>query len=79
MIVQPLKDINKATSPVRIDSVTGLSVQENCRVQIGDRMRFAKVTYADTLHTDKYSVNPFRMFNRSIVLDIPGKKLYYHI
>lgn len=77
MIVQPLKDISKATSPVRIDSVTGLQTQENCRVQIGDRMRFAKVTYADSLHTDKYSINPFRVFNRSIVLDLPAKKLYY--
>ena len=77
MLVQPLKDIAKATSPVRIDSVTGLATQENCRVQIGDRMRFAKVTYADTLHTDKYSINPFLVFNRSIVLDLPAKKLYY--
>lgn len=77
MLVQPLKDISKATTPVRIDSVTGMATQENCRVQIGDRMRFAKVTYADTLHTDKYSINPFRAFNRSVVMDLPAKKLYY--
>lgn len=76
-LVQPLKNINKATSPVRIDSVTGMMTQESCQVQIGDRMRFAKVTYSDSLHTDQYSINPFRAFNRSIVLDLPAKKLYY--
>ncbi|MDE6033135.1 MAG: hypothetical protein K2G15_04135 [Muribaculaceae bacterium] len=77
-LVQPLKDIGKATSPILTDSVTGLEVQPNCRVQIGDRLRFARVTYSDSLHTDEYSVNPFRVFNHSIVLDLPAKKLYYH-
>lgn len=76
-LVQPLKDISKATSKVVVDSVTGMATQNYCRVLIGNRMRFARVTYSDSLHTDEYSINPFKVFNRSVVLDLPNKKLYY--
>lgn len=76
-LVQPKKNISKATTPVRLDTLTGMMTQENCRVQIGDRMRFARVTYSDSLHTDDYSINPFTALNRNVVLDLPDKKLYY--
>lgn len=76
-LVQPLKNATRATTTVYVDSVTGLLTQDNCRVLVGDRMRFARVTYSDSLHTDKYSINPFRVFNRSIVMDLPHRKLYY--
>lgn len=76
-LVQPLKNVNRATSKVYVDSVSGLLTQDNCRVMIGNRMRFARVTYSDSLHTDKYSINPFKVFNRSIVMDLPNHKLYY--
>ena len=75
--MQPLKNASKATSRVYTDSVSGLLTQDNCRVMIGNRMRFARVTYADSLHTDKYSINPFKVFNRSIVMDLPNHRLYY--
>ena len=76
-LVQPIRNVNRATSNVYVDSLTGLITQDNCRVVIGNRMRFARVTYSDSLHTDKYSINPFRVFNRSIVMDLPDRKLYY--
>lgn len=76
-LVQPKKNISKATTPVRRDSISGMMIQDNCRVQIGDRMRFAQVTYSDSLHTDEYSINPFTALNRSVILDLPQKKLYY--
>lgn len=76
-LVQPLKNVNKATSKVYVDTLTELMTQDNCRVFIGNRMRFARVTYSDSLHTDEYSINPFRVFNRSIVMDLPNRKLYY--
>ncbi len=76
-LVQPLKNANRATSKVYVDSVSGLMTQDFCRVLVGNRMRFARVTYSDSLHTDNYSINPFRVFNRSIVIDIPNRKLYY--
>lgn len=76
-LVQPIKNVNRATTNVYVDSLTGLITQDNCRVMIGNRMRFARVTYSDSLHTDNYSINPFRVFNRSIVMDLPGHKLYY--
>ncbi|MDE6146220.1 MAG: hypothetical protein K2O38_06280 [Muribaculaceae bacterium] len=76
-LVQPVKNISKATSNVYADPETGMMTQDNCRVMIGNRMRFARVTYSDTLHTDQYSINPFKIFNRSIALDLPNRKLYY--
>ncbi len=76
-LVQPLKNATRATTKVYADSVTGLATQDNCRVLIGNRMRFARVTYSDSLHTDKYSINPFRIFNVSFVMDLPNRKLYY--
>lgn len=76
-LVQPLKNVKGATSKVYVDSITGLMTQDNCRVLVGNRMRFARVTYSDSLHTDRYSINPFRVFNRSIVMDLPNHKLYY--
>lgn len=76
-LVQPLGNIERAKSPVVSDSASGLMVQPKCRVIVGQRVRFADVAYSDTLHTDKYSLNPFRLFTQSFVIDVPGKKLYY--
>lgn len=78
-LVQPEGNIDRATTRVVLDTISGRMTQENCRVQVGNRLMFARVTYADDLHTDKYSVNPFRLFNQSIAMDLPNKKLFYHI
>ena len=75
-LVQPLSMLPGATSAVCVDPVTGLMVQEHCRVSFGNRLKYSSVVYADSLHTDKYSVNPLKLFDQDIVIDFPGEKLY---
>lgn len=75
-LVQPLDMLSGATSAVSVDSLTGLMVQGHCRVSFGNRLKYSSVVYADTLHTDKYSVNPLKLFDQDIVIDFPGEKLY---
>lgn len=76
-MIQPINDIRAATSEVRLDSASGLYYQDYCRVLIGNRLRYARVVYSDTIHTDYYSINPFRLFNQSVIIDIPGKRLMF--
>lgn len=75
-LVQPTSKLHSATSTVRVDSTTGLAVQDHCRVSFGNRLRYCDVVYSDTLHTDDYSVNPLKLFNQDIVIDFPNQKLY---
>lgn len=77
-LVQPLHQADYALSAVKVDSVTGLKVQRRCKVQFGNRLRYSSVVYCDTLHTDEYSVNPLRLFDQDMVLDMKGKKLMIH-
>lgn len=77
-LIQPLDNAKQATSPVAPDSVTGLMTQQECRVMVGNRMKFAPVAYCDTVHTDKYSINPFNFFTpNDIVIDFPRLQLLY--
>lgn len=76
-LVQPMANIERAKSPVIPDTASGLMMQPKCRVIVGERVRFADVVYSDTLHTDRYSLNPFRLFTHTFVIDIPGRVLYY--
>ncbi len=75
-LVQPLNMLRGATSAVQVDPTTGLMVQKHCRVSFGNRLKYSSVVYADSLHTDKYSVNPLKLFDQDIVIDFPGEKLY---
>lgn len=75
-LVQPLSMLRGATSAVHVDPETGLMMQEHCRVSFGNRLKYSSVVYADSLHTDKYSVNPLKLFDQDIVIDFPGGKLY---
>lgn len=76
-LVQPYRNKEMATSELYTDSLSGLLKQHDGRVMIGNRMKFTSVTYCDTLHTDDYSINPFRMFNKnSIAIDLPNKMFY---
>lgn len=74
-IVQPTRKIHSATSIVTTDSLSGLQVQNHCRVAFGNRLKYATVVYCDSLHTDEYSVNPLLLFRQDIVLDLPNGKL----
>ncbi len=77
-LIQPLSNAKQATSPVVPDSITGLMTQQECRVMVGNRMKFAPVAYCDTVHTDDYSINPFNFFYpNDIVLDLPRMQLLY--
>lgn len=76
-LVQPYRNKEMATTKVFLDSISGLYKQREGRVMVGNRMKFTSVTYCDTLHTDDYSVNPFRMFNKnSIAMDLPNRMFY---
>lgn len=75
-IVLPMSSRHLATSAITVDSVSGLFTQEHCRVNFGDRLRYCRVVFSDTLHTNRYCVNPLRMFHQDIVIDFPGRKLY---
>lgn len=77
-VVQPEDQMHMATTKIEIDSVTGLYTQRQCRVSFGDRLRYSSVVYCDTLHTDKYSVNPMKLFDQDFVLDMPGRRLMIH-
>lgn len=77
-LVQPLDRSSYALSEITTDSISGLPVQKRCFVAFGDRIRYSSVIYCDTLHTDKYSVNPLRLFDQDMVLDMPGKRLLVH-
>ncbi|MDE6165913.1 MAG: hypothetical protein K2F58_02330 [Muribaculaceae bacterium] len=77
-VVQPLNQMHMATTAVAVDSLTGLHVQRQCRVAFGDRLRYSSVVYCDTLHTDEYSVNPFKLFDQDFLLDLPGRRLLIH-
>jgi len=77
-VVQPDSQLHMATSSVVTDSVTGLKIQRQCRVGFGDRLRYSKVVYCDTLHTDKYSVNPLKLFDQDLVLDMRGRRVMIH-
>lgn len=77
-VVQPDSQLHMATSSVVTDSVTGLKIQRQCRVSFGDRLRYSKVVYCDTLHTDKYSVNPLKLFDQDLILDMRGRRVMIH-
>ena len=77
-LVQPYNNVHTATSRVDKDPKTGLYTQRRCRVNFGDRLRYSSVVYADTIHTDKYSINPLRFFDQDFVLDMPGRRLLVH-
>lgn len=77
-LVQPLNDIRNATTNVELDPLTGFQTQRRCRVRFGNRMRFSNVIYCDTLHTDKYSVNPLKLFDQDFAIDMKGKQLLVH-
>lgn len=77
-LVQPTNMMSKATSEIVTDSIYGLNIQKHCRVSYGHRLKYGDVVYSDTLHTDKYSVNPLRLFDQDIVLDFPNARLLSH-
>lgn len=77
-LVQPESQMHMATTRVEVDSLTGLYTQRQCRVAFGDRLRYSNVVYCDSLHTDDYSVNPLKLFDQDVVLDIPGRRLMIH-
>lgn len=74
-LVQPEDCMTSANGVTMRDEETGLMVQKNCRVSFGDRVRFSTVIYSDSLHTDKYSVNPLNLFDQDCVIDFIGKRL----
>lgn len=77
-LVQPRANADYALSSLTQDSITGHLIQPRCYVTFGDRLRYSSVVYCDTLHTDKYSVNPLRLFDQDMVLDMPGRKMLVH-
>lgn len=77
-LVQPFDKARHALSRVETDSLTGYPTQRRCMVRFGNRIRYSSVIYCDTLHTDEYSVNPLRLFDQDMVLDMPGHRLLIH-
>lgn len=77
-LVQPYDNIHTATTKVTKDPQTGLYTQHQCRVNFGNRLRYSSVVYADTIHTDDYSINPLNFFDQDFVLDMPGRRLMVH-
>lgn len=77
-LVQPRSNADYALSSLKTDSITGYLIQPRCYVTFGDRLRYSSVVYCDTLHTDKYSVNPLRLFDQDMVLDMPGRQMLVH-
>lgn len=77
-IVQPYGNRHSARTTLETDSLTGCPMQRRCRVTFGNRMRFSRVLYCDTLHTDDYSVNPLMIFDQDFVIDMKSRKLMVH-
>lgn len=74
-LVQPESCRENANGTTEIEERTGFWLQPNCRVAFGNRIRFSNVVYADNLHTDAYSVNPFKLFDQDCVIDLKGQNL----
>ena len=76
-LVQPAANVEHATSQLYTDPERGFSIQPDCRVMIGNRMHFGRVAYVDTLHTDKYSINPMTLFSEDFIMDLPNGELRF--
>lgn len=77
-VVQPKKNSDMATTKVEPDPETGVLIQKRGRVNFGDRLRYSKIAYSDTIHTAGYTVNPLNLFDQDFVLDLPGRRLMIH-
>ncbi len=77
-VVQPEANSVLATTKVTPDPETGVLIQKRGRVNFGNRLRYSKVAYSDTIHTASYTVNPLNLFDQDFVLDLPGRRLMIH-
>lgn len=77
-VVQPASNSALATTTVAPDPETGVMIQKRGRVYFGNRLRYSKIAFSDTVHTSTYTVNPLNLFDQDFVLDLPGRQLMIH-